>query len=51
MEPLLVYPDPAPPELVQALELSGYPWKSIASPVDAVRGERDDGWAVGLIVV
>ena len=25
MEPLLLYPDPAPPELVQALELAGYP--------------------------
>ena len=30
MEPLLIYPDPVPPELVQALDLGGYPWKAVA---------------------
>ena len=30
MEPLLVYPDPPPPELAQALDLGGYPWKAVA---------------------
>ena len=50
MEPLLIYPDPAPPELVQALDLAGYPWKAIASPESVVRDEPDDGWAGAVIV-
>ena len=37
MEPLLLYPDPAPPELAQALDLGGYPWKAVA---DEARGRR-----------
>ena len=50
MEPLLVYPDPAPPELAQALELCGYPWKAIGSADAAVSNEPDDGWAGAVIV-
>jgi two-component system alkaline phosphatase synthesis response regulator PhoP len=50
MEPLLLYPDPAPPELVQALDLAGYPWKAISSPEAAVRDEPDDGWAGAIVV-
>lgn len=50
MEPLLIYPDPAPPELVQALDLAGYPWKGISSPEAAVSDEPDDGWAGAIIV-
>ena len=34
MDPLLVFPDPAPPELAQTLDLAGYPWKAAASPDD-----------------
>ena len=50
MEPLLIYPDPAPPELVQALDLAGYPWKAISTPEAAVRDEPDDGWAGAVVV-
>ena len=50
MEPLLIFPDPAPPELVQALDLAGYPWKAITSSDAAVREEPDDGWAGAVIV-
>jgi DNA-binding response OmpR family regulator len=50
MEPLLIYPDPAPPELVQALDLAGYPWKAISSPEASVRDEPDDGWAGAVVV-
>ena len=32
MEPLLLFPDPAPPALAQALDLAGYPWKAAGSP-------------------
>ena len=50
MEPLLLFPDPAPPELAQALDLGGYPWKSASSAEDANRIEPDDGWAGAIVV-
>jgi DNA-binding response OmpR family regulator len=50
MEPLLLYPDPPPPELAQALDLGGYPWKSVADELAAQRAEPDDGWAGAIVV-
>ncbi len=50
MEPLLLFPDPAPPELAQALDLAGYPWKAAADETDARRGQPDDGWAGAIVV-
>ena len=32
MEPLLLHPDPPPPELVRALDLAGLAWKAVAEP-------------------
>jgi len=50
MEPLLVYPDPVPPELAQALDIGGWAWKA-APDIDAARrDEPTDGW-VGAIVM
>jgi DNA-binding response OmpR family regulator len=49
MEPLLIYPDPPPPELAQALDLGGYPWKSVTDELNAQRVEPDDGWAGAII--
>ena len=50
MDPLLVHPDPAPPELVQALDMGGWAWKG-ASDIDAARrDEPANGW-IGAIVV
>ncbi len=49
MEPLLIFPDPAPPPLVQSLDLAGYPWKAVASPDAADRIEPDDGWAGAVV--
>jgi DNA-binding response OmpR family regulator len=49
MEPLLIFPDPAPPELAQALDLGGYPWKSIGDEVSAARHEPEDGWAGAVV--
>ncbi len=49
MEPLLLYPDPAPPPLAQALDLSGYPWKSVSSAETAERLEPEDGWAGAVV--
>jgi DNA-binding response OmpR family regulator len=50
MEPLLVFPDPAPPTLAQALDLAGYPWKAASDADTAVRVEPDDGWAGAIVV-
>lgn len=49
MEPLLLYPDPPPPEMAQALDLGGYPWKPVADEPSAVRSEPDDGWAGAVV--
>ena len=49
MEPLLLYPDPAPPELAQALDLGGFPWKAVADEAAVDRSEPDDGWAGAVI--
>jgi DNA-binding response OmpR family regulator len=50
MEALLLYPDPAPPALAQALDLAGYPWKAAATPESATRLEPEDGWSGAIVV-
>jgi two-component system, OmpR family, alkaline phosphatase synthesis response regulator PhoP len=50
MEPLLVYPNPVPPELAQALDLAGYPWKGVADESSLVAAEPEDGWSGALVV-
>ncbi len=49
MEPVLVFPDPPPPELAQTLDLSGWPWKAVADEHVARRVEPDAGWAGAII--
>src|SRR5690242_1413932 len=49
MEPLLVYPDPPPPELAQVLDLNGYPWKAVGDERAASRDEPSDGWAGAIV--
>ena len=49
MEPLLLYPDPVVPELAQALDLGGYPWKSVADEASVTRSEPEDGWSGAII--
>jgi DNA-binding response OmpR family regulator len=51
MEPLLVFPDPAPPELAQALDLAGYPWKAVGTEAEIASAEPDDGWSGAILVV
>jgi len=51
MEPLLVFPDPAPPELAQALDLAGYPWKAVGTEAEISSAEPDDGWSGAILVV
>jgi len=49
MEPLLVFPDPVPPDVAQGLDLGGYPWKAVSSVEAASRLEPEDGWAGAVI--
>ncbi|MGH9104838.1 MAG: winged helix-turn-helix domain-containing protein [Acidimicrobiales bacterium] len=49
MEPLLVFPEPAPPPVAQALALANYSWKAVASLAEADCGEPDDGWSGGVV--
>ena len=49
MDPLLVFPDPPPPELAQALDLGGWSWKSCGDPDAAMAQEPDEGWAGAVV--
>jgi DNA-binding response OmpR family regulator len=49
VEPLLLYPDPPPPEVTQALNLGGYPWTAVATGSDLAAAEPDDGWSGAII--
>ena len=49
MQPLLVFPDPAPPELAQVLDLGGHPWKSASDESAATALEPDTGWAGAIV--
>jgi len=49
MEPLLLFPDPPPPALTQALSTAGYPWLAAANPQAVSRLEPDDGWSGAMV--
>jgi DNA-binding response OmpR family regulator len=49
VEPLLLFPDPPPPALSQALDLGGFPWKAVDSGATAEKIEPDDGWSGALV--
>jgi two-component system alkaline phosphatase synthesis response regulator PhoP len=49
MEPLLVFPDPPPSDLVVVLERAGYPWQSVNLAEQAARIEPEDGWAGAIV--
>jgi DNA-binding response OmpR family regulator len=51
MEPLLVHPDPPPPELARLLDLGGYSWKPVADERGAVSQTPDDGWGGAIVVI
>ena len=38
MEPLLLYPDPPPPEVVRALDMAGYAWKAVGTESEVAAG-------------
>jgi len=49
IEPLLVFPDPAPALLVQTLDLAGIPWKAVTNASVATQMEPADGWSGAII--
>jgi two-component system alkaline phosphatase synthesis response regulator PhoP len=49
MEPLLVYPDPPPIEVVRALDAAGYPFVAIGSESQVDTAEPDDGWSGAVV--
>jgi len=49
VDALLLFPDPPPPELAQALDLGGYPWKAVATAEAAAAEEPDGGWAGAIV--
>ena len=49
MEPLLIYPEPAPPDVAQVLDLGGWPWKAVPSAEGAARVQPDDGWSGAVV--
>ena len=49
MESLLIYPDPAPPDVAQVLDLGGWPWKAAGTPEAAARLQPDDGWSGAVV--
>jgi len=49
VEPLLIFPDPPPAPVVQALALTSYTWKAVSSPAEAEHDEPEDGWSGGIV--
>lgn len=49
MEPLLVHPDPAPADLIHALDLGGYAWKAVGNETRVDSDEPEDGWSGAVI--
>jgi two-component system, OmpR family, alkaline phosphatase synthesis response regulator PhoP len=49
LEPLLVFPDPAPAVVAQALGLASYTWKAVGSLDEVEDAEPEDGWSGGVV--
>ena len=49
MEALLIFPDPAPPTLLQTLESARYPYFEVRTAEEAQRKEPEDGWSGAVI--
>ena len=50
MDPVVVFPDPPPPELARTLDLAGCAWKGASTADEAARVEPDNGWAGAVVV-
>ncbi len=47
--PLLIFPDPPHPTLVQTLDLAGYTWQAVPTASAAERVEPDAGWGGAIV--
>lgn len=50
MKPLLVFPDPVPPELAQALDIAGRSFVAVSNADQAAANKPQDGWAGAIVV-
>ncbi len=48
-ESFLIFPDPAPPEVVRQLDFDGYQWRAIAGVDQLVGAEPEDGWTGAIV--
>jgi len=49
MEFLVVFPNQPSPDLARTLDMSGYRWKAVASPEEALENEPTTGWAGAIV--
>jgi two-component system alkaline phosphatase synthesis response regulator PhoP len=49
VEPLLVHPDPPPPDLARALGSAGYPYVAVGTAADVEASEPADGWSGAVV--
>jgi DNA-binding response OmpR family regulator len=49
VEPIVIYPDPPPAELVQTLDLAGITWQAVGSIEAIASNEPTDGWTGGVV--
>jgi two-component system, OmpR family, alkaline phosphatase synthesis response regulator PhoP len=47
--PLLIFPDPPHPTLVQTLDLAGYKWRAVPTASAAERLEPESGWGGAIV--
>ena len=44
-----MFPNPAPPDLAQALDIAGRSWTAVATPEDASGARPDSGWGGAIV--
>jgi len=49
MEPLFVFPNPAPPAVASDLSIAAYSWKAVASAAEVEELEPEDGWSGAVV--
>jgi DNA-binding response OmpR family regulator len=50
VEPLLVFPDPVPADIVAVLDGAGYPFKGANDEAAATSREPEDGWSGAIVI-
>jgi DNA-binding response OmpR family regulator len=50
MDPMVIFPDPPPPDLARTLDLAGFAWKGASSAEEAARLEPANGWGGAVVI-